>query len=50
VRRRIAEAGLLCTVFAGGLDAQVSGGDDLGERMGADPESWDDLLTRHFEG
>ena len=23
---------------------------DLGERMGADPESWGDLLTRHFEG
>ena len=23
---------------------------DLGERMGADPDSWGDLLTRHFEG
>ena len=23
---------------------------DLGERMGADPESWGDLLTRHVEG
>ena len=23
---------------------------DLGERMGADPASWGDLLTRHFEG
>jgi hypothetical protein len=22
---------------------------DLGERMGADPASWDDLLTRHSE-
>ena len=23
---------------------------DLGERMGADPDSWGDLLNRHFEG